>query len=459
MSILKKDSKSASQFSTEELEIQRQHVQIINKVSSAVAGILSMENILNMVPQTLVDVLGYKICGVQLVDAEKKNIHFLKINAPEAVLRLVKRFLGFSIYDLKIPLTSRENYLVRSFRDKKVIASESLYDFNRPFVSPRIASLSQKIMRLKSIIGIPLLIRGESVGVLSVGSSKVFADFEIDFLRTFANQISIALYNAQLLEAQKRQYLELEDTYRKLEELNRLQSLDAAKNEFIRVVSHQFRTPLTGLRLQAEFVLEKHQQKILNEPEAVEAIEDMYDRTLFLIRILNDVLNVLEIEQGSLIFKKEKTDFNELIKDVEMNIRSPFLNKKKILTIEAPRTAAPIVVDGEKIRRVLIILLNNAIAFTPENGKVSLRCRFEGSGKKRNLVITASDNGIGISKEDQKKMFEKFYRGANAVQMIPDGTGLGLYIVKHFITLHGGTVAVKSAEKKGATFIITLPVA
>ena len=112
-------------------------------------------------------------------------------------------------------------------------------------------------MRLRDIVAVPLMIKGEPIGVLSVGSSKEISDSELEFFKTFANQIAIALYNAKLLDEQKAQYAELQAAYKKLEELHQLQSLDRAKSEFIRVASHQFRTPLSGIRFEAEYILEK----------------------------------------------------------------------------------------------------------------------------------------------------------------------------------------------------------
>ena len=99
----------------QDLSAQKKQVRIIQEVSVAIAGILQIDGVLDIVPKALIDTLGYKICGIQLIDEEKKNLRFYKINAPDAVLKAVKKFMGFSIYDLKIPLTTKKNYFLLSF--------------------------------------------------------------------------------------------------------------------------------------------------------------------------------------------------------------------------------------------------------------------------------------------------------------------------------------------------------
>ena len=444
----------------QDLSAQKKQVRIIQEVSVAIAGILQIDGVLDIVPKALIDTLGYKICGIQLIDEEKKNLRFYKINAPDAVLKAVKKFMGFSIYDLKIPLTTKKSYLVRSFLEKKIIVGDDLYLFDRPFVSAGIAGFTQKVMRIKDIVAIPLVIRDESIGVLSVGSSKKLAGFEIEFLKTFANQIAIALYNAKLLDEQKAQYQELQAAYKKLEELHQLQSLDRAKSEFIRVASHQFRTPLSGIRFEAEYILEKRERGDLAANEAVDGIILIYERILFLIRTLNDIFDVLEIDQGETKIKKEEISFAETVKDAESVIRQPFIytqNTKKF-TIDIKSVKQPVLIDREKVKRILIILLTNAFVFTDKNGEILLQAKIIGRGKNRALNILISDNGIGIPAAERNKVFEKFYRASNASRAVPNGTGLGLFIVKTFIQMHGGDIVIKDAKGKGAIFDISLPV-
>lgn len=453
-------NKNSEILTDKDLAIQKKQIQIIQDVSSAIAGILQVSAILDAVPKALIKSLGYKICSVQLIDEEGKNLKFHKINAPDSVLKAVKKFMGFSIYDLKIPLTMTKSWLVRSFLEKKEIIGDDLYLFDRPFVSAGIAHFTQKVMRIKDIIAIPLIIRGESIGVLSVGSAKKIAEFEIDFLKTFANQIAIALYNAQLLEEQKAQYAELQAAYKKLEELNRLQSIDRAKNEFIRVVSHQFRTPLSGIRFEAEYILEKRERGDLAENESMDALILIYDRILSLIMILNDMFDVLEIDQGETKLKRELVSFADVAKEAESIIRQPFVytqNKKKLI-ISVDAVKRPVSIDKEKIKRILVILLNNAFTFTANDGKISLKAKLKNKGKDRMLNITVKDNGIGIPAPERNKVFEKFYRAPNASKTAPNGTGLGLYIVKNFVQMHGGTIIIKDAGNKGVVFDITLPV-
>lgn len=442
-----------------EANLQKRHLEIINATALATAGIVDVESISRLISKALVDTLGYKISVFQIL-GQDNLLYFKNVSTPGIILNLLKKALGLSIYDLKVPLVKRENYLVRAFIEKQLIEDRNLHKFARPFVSARAAAIMQKIMRLQSMVAVPLLIKNEPIGVLSVGSSKKLAGFEIEFLKTFANQIAIALYNAKLLDEQKAQYAELQAAYKKLEEMHQLQSLDRAKSEFIRVASHQFRTPLSGIRFEAEYILEKRERGDLAEGEAVDGIILIYERILFLIRTLNDIFDVLEIDQSEAKIKKEETSFAEVIKDAEEIVRQPFVytqNTKKFI-IDIKSVAQPVLIDREKVKRIITILLTNAFVFTDKNGEILLQAKIKGRGKNRALNILVSDNGIGIPAAEKTKVFEKFYRASNASRTVPNGTGLGLFIVKTFVQMHGGDIAIKNAKGKGTIFEISLPV-
>ena len=451
---------SGQKLLSEDPIIQKNQTRIISEVSTALAGTLDVDEILKIVPNALVNTLGYKFCGVQLPDETKKFLEFKNVSVPGIVFKLLEKALGVSIYKLRVPVNLNENYLVRAFRKKSILKADALHFFDRPFLGPRVSKIIQKALRFNEIFAFPLIVRGKAIGVLAVGSSKKIADFEIEFLKTFANQIAIALYNARLLDEQKAQYQELQAAYKKLEEMHRLQSLDRAKSEFIRVASHQFRTPLSGIRFEAEYILEKRERGDLAANEAVDGIILIYERILFLIRTLNDIFDVLEIDQGETKLKKEETSFAETVKDAESVIRQPFVytqNTKKF-TIDIKSVKQPVLIDREKVKRILIIILTNAFVFTDKNGEILLQAKIMGKGKNRTLNILISDNGIGIPAAERNKVFEKFYRASNASRAVPNGTGLGLFIVKTFIQMHGGHLVIKDAKGKGTIFDISLPV-
>ena len=194
--------------------------------------------------------------------------------------------------------------------------------------------------------------------------------------------------------------------------------------------------------------------------EAVDGIILIYERILFLIRTLNDIFDVLEIDQGEMKLKKEETSFAETVKDAESVIRQPFVytqNTKKF-TIDIKSVKQPVLIDREKVKRILIILLTNAFVFTDKNGEILLQAKIIGRGKNRALNILISDNGIGIPAAERNKVFEKFYRASNASRAVPNGTGLGLFIVKTFVQMHGGEIVIKTAKGKGTIFDISLPI-
>ena len=179
-----------------------------------------------------------------------------------------------------------------------------------------------------------------------------------------------------------------------------------------------------------------------------------------MIRTLKDIFDVLEIDQGETKIKKEETSFAETVKDAESIIRQPFVytqNTKK-LTIDIKSVKQPVLIDREKVKRIITILLTNAFVFTDKNGEILLQAKIIGRGKNRVLNILVSDNGIGIPAAERNKVFEKFYRASNASRAVPNGIGLGLFIVKTFVQMHGGEIVIKTAKGKGTIFDISLPI-
>ena len=232
--------------------------------------------------------------------------------------------------------------------------------------------------------------------------------------------------------------------------LEELAQVNKVKEEFINIVSHQLRTPLTNLKWAAEFLIGREESTEENK-EYYSIIKDNSQR---LENLLNDLLIVARLRENGVFKIQEKFSLNELIEEVIRSHRA-FADASNI-QIETESLEEPVVLATNRtmLKTVLENLLNNAITYNKPQGKVKISLKRE----PKRIIIAVADTGIGISKQDQKYLFQKFYRGSNATQINTRGTGLGLYIVKEVVKKLGGKVWYKTKLGKGSTFYISLPI-
>ena len=172
-----------------------------------------------------------------------------------------------------------------------------------------------------------------------------------------------------------------------------------------------------------------------------------------IIKIVNDLLNVSRIEEGKFGFNFEKADFQEVLSAAVSNVESLVAKNHQELMIKKPPKLPKIFLDQEKMIMVMQNLLSNAIKYTPEHGKIQVTIEVD----KQNLHVKIKDQGVGIPKVDQPKIFTKFFRAANAVKLETEGTGLGLFMVKNIINKHNGQISLKSEEGKGTEVSFSIP--
>jgi len=232
--------------------------------------------------------------------------------------------------------------------------------------------------------------------------------------------------------------------------LEELAQVNKVKEEFIDILSHQLRTPLTNLKWAAEFLLGREESTEKNK-EYYSIIKDNSQR---LENLLNDLLIVARIREDGVFKIQEKFSLNELIEEV-IRGQKAFADASNI-QIETENLEKPVLVATNRtmLKTILENLINNAITYNKPQGKVKISLK----RKPKKIIIAVADTGIGISKQDQKYLFQKFYRGSNAAQINTRGTGLGLYIVKEVAKKLGGKVWFKTQLNKGSTFYISLPI-
>ncbi|CAG1002893.1 two-component system, OmpR family, phosphate regulon sensor histidine kinase PhoR [Methanosarcinales archaeon] len=224
-----------------------------------------------------------------------------------------------------------------------------------------------------------------------------------------------------------------------------LKKLDTLKSDFISLVSHELKTPLSAIRTSAEF-LESEEVKDSNvEKEMLENIISSVDR---LTRLINDILDLSKIEAGKMEFHFEQINFNEIAQVALENIR-PLASKKNItISVDIPEDLFPVLGDREKIIIVLNNLLGNALKFTQNEGRILLSAK----DYQDRIMVRVEDNGIGIEKDKLVKIFDKFYQVDSTSRRKIGGSGLGLSISSGIIKAHGSEIRVESEQEAGSTF-------
>lgn len=228
---------------------------------------------------------------------------------------------------------------------------------------------------------------------------------------------------------------------------------ERVKNEFISTVSHELRTPMTSIKgytdllfMQAAGPITDAQRKFLT------VIKSNADR---LATLVNDLLDISRIETGRIRLDRQPTDAAKVIQDVVTALSKQADEKQLTVTTKVKSPLPPVYADRDRLTQILTNLVDNACRYTPAGGKITVSAR-RVSDK---VQIDVTDTGIGISPEDQKKVFDRFYRADHPVVQETGGTGLGLAIVRSFVEMHGGTIWLKSELGKGSTFSFTMPIA
>ncbi|NPV49005.1 MAG: hybrid sensor histidine kinase/response regulator [Armatimonadetes bacterium] len=239
----------------------------------------------------------------------------------------------------------------------------------------------------------------------------------------------------------------LEAMYQIAEEARR------AKEEFVANVSHELRTPLNMIIGFSELIVESPQTYGSSLPPALLSdIATIYENSRHLAQLVNDVLDLSQVEAGRMALSKEWISLQKIVDSATVAVRPLYQMRGLYLDTEVPTDLPRVFCDSTRIREVVLNLLSNAGRYT-EKGGVRLRAYKDGN----RIVVSVSDTGPGISPEHQKKLFEPFQQLDNSIRRRHEGSGLGLYISRRFIEMHGGTMWLESQVGVGTTFYFTLP--
>jgi len=303
-------------------------------------------------------------------------------------------------------------------------------------LSPLLAS-RQAATVVKSVASVPLLLGDCPLGVLVVAFEKPrgFSQEDMAFLHALGQEAALAIRNARLYERER-------------EQVARLRALDELQESFVSAVSHELRTPLTCIKTSVELL---HATRDTLSEAQVELIDTMGHHVDRLEALVNDLLESTRLEADQVTLSRQPTNLRPLVEHAVESLRPLTDRKRQTVYLHWPDTLALVDVDRRRIEQVLTNILSNASKFTPKQGQIDISVR----ETPASVQVCITDNGPGIPEEEQSRVFEKFYvvtdnRGLS-------GIGLGLYIARQLIELHGGRIWVESQVGEGSTFCFTVP--
>ena len=330
--------------------------------------------------------------------------------------------------------------------------------FGALFIFPFVAFTSYAILKHK-LFDIKIIATATMAFVLSVVTflEIIFSSgFEQIMFRS-SIFILVLIFSIFLLKSVRKEVAlreKVEVLAKSLEKANaRLKELDKLKSEFVSFATHQIRAPLTAIKGYTSLIQEGSYGSVSEEVRG--AIDKIHKASNSLVLVVEDYLNISRIEMGRMKYDFKEMDFgkliNEIINELEPNIKKAGLKLDLDIDKSAEYKAS---IDEGKMRQVIANLIDNAIKYTK---KGSIKISLAKNEKKKKLLLTVSDTGVGITKETMPKLFSKFIRAKNANEVNIHGTGLGLYIAKSIIEKSRGNIGFRSQEKKGSTFWFTIP--
>ena len=289
---------------------------------------------------------------------------------------------------------------------------------------------------LRSELVAPLLLGARAIGMLSVARAEpgAFTQAERELVTLLGRLVATAVQNIRAYEAERRT----------VEELRRLSALRA---DFVSLVSHELRSPMASVIGSARTLQARWRELSPEQRQAFLGV--IADETSRLATLIGDVLDTSRIEAGTFGYTFEDVDLGALVQET---VAAAGLGQDEVTLHAAVRDPIPAVRgDGERLRQVLVNLIDNAVKYSPAGEEVRVDAYANGQG----VVVQVADRGPGVAREDQRLIFEKFGRVSSG--SAKPGTGLGLFIARSIVEAHGGTLEVRSGTGSGATFTLSLP--
>ncbi len=371
------------------------------------------------------------------------------------ILNTNGEIVGFSSQQSKKLLTLDDyTEVISSMTDEQLISVEvDKYEVDKSKYQSILTDNDYVFVRVLGNLNKPL-----GIMCLSARDNKnAYTRKDYTLIETVSNELStaieravaveqIAMFNDDLRDKIQRSTADLRASNKKLK------ALDKSKDEFISLTSHQLRTPLTTIKGYLSMMLDGDAGEI--NPQQRKLLEEAFNSSQRMVHLISDFLNISRIQTGR--FELELADVNladVLDEEIEL-LRISASPRRIILDYQKPEQFPVLLLDEAKLRQVMMNFIDNAIHYSQSGSVINIRLVSRGS----EIEFTVKDNGIGVPKAEQHKLFVKFARASNAREQRPDGTGIGLFMAKKVVVALKGSIIFESVEGKGSTFGFRIPV-
>lgn len=408
------------------LEHKIAYLEQVAEVSQILNSTLELNPLLKKITLVATELTNTEACSILLYDKASGELKF----TPATISTSAEKLL-----DVPVPLDSSIAGWV--FRKVRPILIRDVK--NDPRWHRNVDDSSD--FDTRSILGVPLKIKNEVIGVMELLNKKDdegFGQEDIQIATTLAAHIAIAIENARLWD-------DVQHAYQELAELDRL------KSEFVSIASHELKTPLAVILGYASFLRDE-----LSD-EGSEQLDVVLASAMKLRGLIDDMVNLRHVKNDDIQLDLSIFSMKELVKEVVAEFSSLIKAKSFRVKVQFAAGEDPVNIEADRQKLYLAIanLLSNAIKFTPEKGAILVAL----SRKGQKIIVRVADTGIGIAKEHLAKIFEDFYQVEPSLTRRYEGLGLGLPIAKGMVEIHNGQIMVDSVVGKGSQFTVMLPIA
>ena len=421
---------------TQDLEFSNRQLSLLQEITNALNSTTDLGELLRVLVKGISSAFGYTTPSVYLLSDDGKYLLVKEFDITSKLLDGITKLVGFNLDKYKIPLFEGSQ-LKKVLDEKKPLVTDDIPRFLKDYTEKealrRLASALYRMGNVNWVAAIPLLAGDEPVGMLVFGSKKKIEQEDIDALGGFLDQAGLAVYKARL--------------YEELAEANKM------KSEFIDVVSHELKTPLTAIMLYLEMMemgrygelTDEQEEKIGLLQASAKRLQEIIDRTLFISKIRKRKLEI----------KKVKTSMVELINEVVTQLQPLWEAKKQKIDVQRPYKFPLVEMDKNQMWKVVTALLDNAVKYSADETRITVKL-YDREGE---VEVAVMDEGEGIRKKEWKNIFKEFYiiQPDTADARMDGRTGMGLFIAKGIVEEHGGKIWVESVYGLGSTFHFTIP--
>jgi signal transduction histidine kinase len=406
-------------------ETDRERLAAIGEVTEAALSSLEIDDLLQHLLHTISGILKVDTVSILLLD---------EFTGMELVARAVQGIEDPVGSPIRIPLG--EGFIGR-------VAAE-----RRPMMEARVERTDAYSSLLhdkgiQSVVGVPLIVQGNLLGVLCCGSllEREFTDADITLLQIVADRVALAIEHARLVEV----------TIRARQDAERAEAAVRVQDEFLTVAAHELKTPMTSLRLATQLLL----RRVANNPGPetdglAKSLHTIERQSARMSHLVTQLLEAVRLKSGDLQLQPTEVDVTEMVEQLVYE-RRQYSSLHTITLTGSPHIDAS--VDALRLKQVMASLLDNAIKYSPAGGEIEVSVEQPSDDRVR---ITVRDHGIGVPTEHRAALFSRFYQAHG--EDYRSGMGLGLFVSREIVARHGGEIRAEFPEDGGSRFVVELPI-